>query len=99
MDKKLKKRADGLSLGVLLVGLGVLAFTGAWWPWVMLLVGITMGLRHYVRGRTFEGIVSALTFIGIFCLIYFGWFDQIVLPIVLVALGMWVIIRSANREE
>ena len=56
MEKKKKRKADGISAGILLIGLGVLLFTGWWWPSIMFVVGLSSGAGLIFRGKTAQGV-------------------------------------------
>jgi len=63
MDKK--KRASGISGGIFLIGLGVLIFTGWWWPGIMLVIGLSAGAELIFRGKTARGIGTIAFFSAI----------------------------------
>ena len=53
---------DGITGGLLLIGLGVLLFTGSWWPGIMVVLGIAIGAGLVFRGRYLAGAVLAAIF-------------------------------------
>jgi len=56
MDKEKKRKSDAITGGILLIGLGVLLFTGWWWPGIMFVVGLSSGAGLIFRGKTAQGI-------------------------------------------
>ncbi|MFA9407116.1 MAG: hypothetical protein ACERKX_14990, partial [Anaerolineales bacterium] len=60
-DATRKREGDALSGGIFLISLGVLIFTGWWWPGIMVALGLSGGAGLIFRGRTREGI-STLVF-------------------------------------
>ena len=63
MDKR--RARDGITGGLLLVGLGVLLLTGWWWPGIMVVLGIAIGAGLVFRGRYLAGVVMAAIFFAI----------------------------------
>ena len=62
MDKEKKARASGISGGILLIGLGILLFSGWWWPGIMFAIGLSAGAELVFRGKTeFCGESSAVS--------------------------------------
>jgi len=64
-DATRKRQGDALSGGIFLISLGVLVFTGWWWPGIMVALGLSGGAGLIFRGRTREGISTLVFFIGI----------------------------------
>ncbi|MFA9407169.1 MAG: hypothetical protein ACERKX_15270 [Anaerolineales bacterium] len=64
-DATRKRQGDALSGGIFLISLGVLIFTGWWWPGIMVALGLSGGAGLIFRGRTREGISTLVFFIGI----------------------------------
>jgi hypothetical protein len=60
----MKKKKNGLNAGILLIGIGVLAFTNFWWPGIM----FVLGLSSLASG----GILPAVWLIGIGTVAYFN---------------------------
>jgi hypothetical protein len=63
MDKR--RARDGITGGLLLVGIGVLLLTGWWWPGIMVVLGIAIGAGLVFRGRYLAGLVMAAIFFAI----------------------------------
>jgi hypothetical protein len=55
----------GISGGVFLIGLAVLALTGWWWPGILVLLGITALASSVASGRPWAGVQGALWLFGI----------------------------------
>ena len=56
---------DAISGGIFLISLGVLLFTGWWWPGIMIAIGISSGASLIYRGKIWQGIGSLIFFCGI----------------------------------
>lgn len=60
-----KRQGDAITGGIFLISLGVLVFTGWWWPGIMVALGLSGGAGLIFRGKTREGIGTLVFFIGI----------------------------------
>ncbi len=63
MDKQ--RKASGISGGIFLISLGVLIFTGWWWPGIMIAIGLSSGAELVFRGQTTKGIGTLAFFCAI----------------------------------
>ena len=94
---------DGITGGLLLVGIGVLLLTGWWWPGIMVVLGIAIGAGLIFRGRYLAGLVMA----GIFFAIPFitqsmthidiPW--NLFGPMILIGLGAAVLLKAFVLRE
>ena len=96
MEKR--KRASGLSGGIFLIGLGVLMFTGWWWPGIMLVIGLAGGAELIFRGKIARGI-GTIAFFSAFPIIWaivqatdIPW--TVVGPFILIALGAITLVKA-----
>jgi hypothetical protein len=64
-----QRAASGLSGGIFLIGLGVLLFTGWWWPGIMLVIGLSGGAELIFRGKLAQGI-GTIAFFSAFPIIW-----------------------------
>ena len=60
-----ERTRDGVTGGLLLMGIGVLLLTGWWWPGIMVVLGIAIGAGLVFRGRYLAGLVMAAIFFAI----------------------------------
>ena len=60
-----KVRNSSISSGIFLIGLGVLAYSGWWWPGILLVVGLSSSAALIMRGK----YVPALLTFGFFAVI------------------------------
>lgn len=82
----------GRSGALLLIGLGVLFFTGTWWPWIIALLGLTGAVEELAEGGVREAAVTLLMFGGVAVLFATGTFW----PGILVLLGLVALIDRAH---
>ena len=98
MDKEKKQKGDAITAGILLIGLGVLLFTGLWWPGIMFVVGLSSGAGLIFRGKTTQGICTLALLLSIpigICVIQkaeIPW--SVVGPMILVGAGIIVLVKA-----
>jgi hypothetical protein len=89
-----RRRAKLLSFVLFLVGLGVLTYAGVWWPGIMLVVGIPLGLRQYLLGRHYDMGISLFVFVGVFVTVQFDIAWEVVLPVLFTLGGIYIFFRE-----
>jgi len=96
-----KRRAKTLSSALLLVGLAIVAYLQAWWPGVMLAIGIPVALRQYLLGRRYDMFVSLFVFVGVFITVQFNLSWEVLLPVLFGIGGIYILFREylESREE
>lgn len=90
-----KKRADKISGAVFLIGLGVLFFTGFWWPGILMLIGVTSLAQGLAQGRGWSGLQGAVWMIGlgILALTNLWW------PGILILIGVSILIGYFQHPQ
>ena len=97
-----KKKAQALSTALFLIGLAILIFTEAWWPGIMLAVGLPLALRQYLLGRPYDMCISLLVFLGTFITVQFDIRWRVFLPILFTIGAIYILCRefiSPDEEE
>jgi hypothetical protein len=89
-----KKKAQSLSTALLLLGLATLVFTDAWWPGVMLIIGLPLALRQYLLGRNYDTMVTLFVFIGTFVSVQFDISWRVFLPVLFTLGALYIIFRE-----
>jgi hypothetical protein len=59
------ERANQVTGGVWLIGLGLLFYTGFWWPGVLFVLGASAIVQGLVEGRGWYGLQGGLWLVGI----------------------------------
>jgi len=94
IPKITKRKANGVGMGILLVGLGILMYLNTWWPEIMLVIGVSLSVKQYLRGRLYDIIVTIFVCGGTY--VYYKtpvpW--DILMPILFVVGGIYVISRE-----
>jgi hypothetical protein len=102
-DTDKRRKASGISFGLFLIGLGVLIFTGWWWPGIMVVLGLSSGAELIFRGQLGRGIGSLVLFWGIALVVIIvqttdvPW--SIVGPLVLIGIGVIVLVKAFYLRE
>lgn len=89
-----KKKAEAISNGVLLISIGILFYTNAWWPGILLAIWATLALRQYLSGRMYDLIISSTILIGLFFITLFNVNWSLLMPILFVVGGIYIIFRE-----
>lgn len=102
-EKEKRRRASSISGGIFLISLGVLLYTGWWWPGIMIAIGLSGGAELIFRGKTLRGIGT----LAFFCAIPLAvWIIQeteipwsLVGPLVLIGIGVIVLVKGFYLRE
>ena len=94
-----QRRGNGITGGLLLIGLGVLALTGWWWPGIMVVLGIAIGSGLAFRGRYAAAVVAAVVFFSIPLLVGLPIPWQIFGPMILIGLGVIALAKAFLLRE
>lgn len=85
---------DGITGGLLLIGIGILALTGWWWPGIMVVLGIAIGAGLVFRGRYLQGLIVAAIFFAIPFLTKTDIRWEIFGPMVLIGIGVIALVKG-----
>lgn len=89
-----KRRAKIISVALFLIGLAVISYFSAWWPGIMLAVGIPLATRQYLLGRRYDMGVSLFVFVGVFVTVQFEISWEILLPVLFATGGVYLLFRE-----
>lgn len=89
-----RRTRDGITGGLLLIGIGVLALTGWWWPGIMVVLGIAIGAGLVFRGRYLQGLVAAAIFFAIPFLTQTEIPWALYGPMILIGVGVVVLVKA-----
>lgn len=93
------KRAKAISVAVFLVGIAIVTYLNAWWPGIMLAVGVPLALRQYLVGRHYDMGVSLFVFIGVFVTVQFNISWEILLPVLFGLGGLFILFREFLESD
>lgn len=86
-----KQRASATFNGLLLIGLGILFFTNTWWPGILLVIGIALAVRQFLRGRYYDTVLSIVIFAGLFIGSLFNWSFSYFVPVLFTLAGIYLL--------
>src|SRR3990167_1439025 len=89
-----KKRAKALSVALFLIGLAIVTLLNAWWPGIMLAIGIPLAIRQYLLGRHYDVGVTLFVFVGVFVTVQFNISWEILLPVLFALGGVYILFRE-----
>jgi hypothetical protein len=94
-----RKKAQAISTALFLIGLAILILTDAWWPGIMLAVGLPLALRQYLLGRTYDMGISLLVFVGTFVTVQSDISWRIFLPILFTIGAIYILFRELTGSD
>jgi hypothetical protein len=97
MDRE--KTAGGITGGLMLIGIGVLAFTGGWWPGIMVVIGIAIIGGMLYRRQFLSILPVAFIFFGIPAVVELGLSWNTFIPLLLIGLGLLSLVDNLARSR
>ena len=93
-----QRTASGISGGIFLISLGILIFTGWWWPGIMIAIGLAGGAEAIFRGKVAQGIGILAFFCAIPIVVWIVQRAQIpwgiFAPLVLIGIGVIILVKA-----
>ncbi len=97
-----EEKASQVGTGVFFVGLGLLFFTGWWWPGIMFVIAASILARTMAAGERWASATGALWLIGIGVVFgmpgLIGDFWQI-FPLILIGMGLFMLFGGKYRPD
>ncbi len=98
----MENKKSPIFAGIMLIGLGILIFTGWWWPGIMLVIGTALAADKFFQGQIKEAIGLFLLFLAIPTAIFIFTNNiispTIFVPVLLIGIGIMVIGRSLLKQ-
>lgn len=89
-----KKKADAISNGVFLIGLGILIYSEAWWPGILVALWATLAVRQYFTGRIYDLFLTTIFLWGLFVVVLLKLNWAVIIPVLLILGGIHLIFRE-----
>lgn len=93
-----KKKAHAISNGIFLISLGILIFTNAWWPGILLALWASIATRQFLTGRVYYAMLTSFILLGLFFVTLFKFHDYLA-PVILVIGGIFLIVKEYFFED
>lgn len=94
-----KRKADAISNGIFLVGIGILVFTNYWWPGILVVLWATLALRQYLTHRYYDLAMTTLILLGLTAVAMLNLDWIVIVPVLLVLGGIHIIFREYCMAE
>lgn len=94
-----KRKSDAIANGAFLIGLGILLFTNAWWPGILLVLWISLFFRQYLTGRVYDAFISTVILVGLFLVSFIKINWSVIIPVLFVIGGIYLIFREYFYAE
>ena len=100
-----KRKSDAISNGIFLIGLGILFYTNAWWPGILVAIWAALAVRQYFSGRLYDLLITSLILGGIVLISFFRFNWGVIVPVLFILGGIYIIFREyffaddTNGEE
>src|ERR1700760_3813624 len=89
-----KRKADAISNGIFFILLGILFYTNAWWPGILIAIGTTFALRQYLTGRLIDFFITLVILTIVVLITFMGLSLSILMPVLFVLGGIYIIGRE-----
>ena len=90
---------SGIAGGIFLIGLGVLIFTGNWWPGIMFVIGLAIGADRAFRGNYVQALTVLVFFSALPLLSAADIPWHIFGPFILISIGTVVLAQSFISKQ
>jgi len=67
-----QNRVRAITSALFLLGLAILAFTGQWWPGILLVIGISLAIQKLLMKKFLESFLLVVIFVSAFLVSYMG---------------------------
>lgn len=94
-----KRKIDALASGALLIGIGLLFFTGAWWPGILLVIWAYLGIKQWLSNRKFDLIVSSVILLGLFIVSFLDIRLNVLVPVLFFLGALYIVFREFFFSE
>lgn len=89
-----QKRAKAIASAVFFIGLAIISFRFAWWPSIMLVIGLSLGIKQFLLGKIHDMLASLFVFFGVFISAQFNVEWEILLPVVFILSAIYILVRE-----
>lgn len=81
------------------MAMGVLIYTWAWWPGILLAIWLYLAVRQFFSGRTYDLVISSIILLGLYAIVYFKFTWDFLIPVLFIVGGIYIIFREYFFSE
>lgn len=89
-----KKRAKAIASALFFIGLAIIMYLDAWWPGIMIVIGIPLALKQFLEGRHHDTLLTLAVFVGFFIIAQFNISWKILLPILFIMAAVYILCKE-----
>ena len=89
-----RKKAQSLSSALVLIGLAIISYLDAWWPGIMIVIGIPLALRQFLLGKYQDMFLSLGVFVGFFLMAQFDISWRVLVPVLLTMAALYILCKE-----
>ena len=89
-----QKKATSLGFAAFLIGLSIISINRTWWPDIMIVVGVALGLKNFLLRKFYDAGLVLFIFLGVFLSEKFASENSYFLPVLLITSSMFVLVRE-----
>ncbi len=93
-----EKKTKAFASILFLIGLALLSFMDAWWPGIMLVIGIPLAIRQFLLAKFYDMAVTLLVFGGVFFIVQFGFWQNLLLPVLFIVGALYISFQEYFRR-
>ena len=94
-----KKRAKALSSALFLIGIAIIMYLNAWWPSIMVVIGLPLALKQFLERRLHDAVLTLIVFIGFFIMAQCNISWKILLPILFVMAAVYILCKEWVEDK
>lgn len=94
-----KKKAKAYSFALFLLGLAIVSYLQAWWPGIMLAIGIPLAIRQCLLGRYYDMLLSLIIFVGTFITAQLEISWEVILPVIFTLGAIYIFVREYLESD
>jgi hypothetical protein len=94
------KRAHAIFAVLLLLGIAALSYTGQWWPFIMLVIGVPLALKQFLLGKIYDMVLTLAIFGGTFATVEYNIaLDTAFIPVICIVAALYILLREFVAKE
>lgn len=92
------RKARAYSFTLFFLGLAILTYFNFVWPWILLLIGVVLGLKSFSLGKIYEGLMNLFIFLSLTIGYLYKLSWGVAIPVILVIASIFEIYKAYKDE-